>query len=442
MEGWKKLVIGGVATLLAGAAGYFIYKKIKNEGQDSGNKTESGEESKKAGISEEVMEYAARRGKRAEEEEDEEEVLADRREELLVMMEEVLVESIDCLISYCSMMRPDKIPAEKIQQVRGAAKDQIIESLVKIEKNVASSHKWDYTEYEDEIKKYEEKGDKEILTALNTTEEMINTAVLGQKLSLKFTIAPELTKPFTLLLYQWILFSHSYLHYIKIHEFLKGTSRAEPAEIAKVIEKAEPEKIKRRNSLCARYKISKKPQEEYRIALQKAYYTYKLSDPEFEKNIALLFKVHGIIQKNVTQQKIVPELTKDPLEMTEEEFKQFYAELCEKTLKSNETSILTNIAPALVEEAPMAIPVPEPPAKKVKKSIDTAEHITSMQVPLDPLNTSREVLTAAEIKKGIPEFPPTEAKKKIDGADGFEVLEKKDATSAHSDKSVGASDTK
>ncbi len=143
---------------------------------------------------------------------------------------------------------------------------------------------------------------------------------------LEFDLAQELTARVTLLLYKWILVSHLYMYYKAIQEELKLRAIS-PDEARMIADKKETEKVERRNGLMERYKVSLRPHEEYRIALQKAYYTHKGRDAVFDQDITKMVDDYAVLTEVVYSTASVPEFAKDPFEMEEAEFEEFYKRL-------------------------------------------------------------------------------------------------------------------
>jgi len=62
-------------------------------------------------------------------------------------------------------------------------------------------------------------------------------------------------------------------------------------------------------------KIPKKKEENYRIVLLKAFYTYRNTNEDFERELNEILLLRLAIQKSITQGNLIPEFTKDPTEM-------------------------------------------------------------------------------------------------------------------------------
>ena len=82
-----------------------------------------------------------------------------------------------------------------------------------------------------------------------------------------------------------------------------------------------------RDGLLEKEKISKKADQDYRMVLNSAYYTYITHDAEFEKQMLKVLKVHGTILQMLIQKASIPELKLDPLTMNPILFEEFYNRL-------------------------------------------------------------------------------------------------------------------
>ena len=81
---------------------------------------------------------------------------------------------------------------------------------------------------------------------LNKIEELTEKVAAGEKPVVKFNVIPELTKEMTAVLYKWILCCHLYMFYEAIQEALKANEYLPNQEIADIVERKDPEKVKRR----------------------------------------------------------------------------------------------------------------------------------------------------------------------------------------------------
>lgn len=108
--------------------------------------------------------------------------------------------------------------------------------------------------------------------------------------------------------------------------------------------------------------ISKKPLEEYRIVIQKAYYTYTSTDAEFNARMVAMLEDYGVMQKLVYSATVIPEFVKDPLEMTKEDFETFFDLLSSRYARPN----------VLIPSGELNL---EP-----GKTLSNAENVTSVQM--------------------------------------------------------------
>ena len=133
-----------------------------------------------------------------------------------------------------------------------------------VEKAVCSRNDWGLEEYYTEVKRREDAEDpycfvfrkednliyREITNALAKIDELMKKASVGEKPVVQFKMAPELTKPVTLILYKWILLSHIYLYHQAFQEKLKTQPEESTESIQEILQdvlvRKETEKIQRR----------------------------------------------------------------------------------------------------------------------------------------------------------------------------------------------------
>jgi len=234
------------------------------------------------------------------------------------IFDEVLVDSMDYVLKFSKMGLQTK------GTMGQAIKNQLEKTMEEVEKAVCSRNNWDVDEYYAEIERRAKLNDPEILKRTQLVEDILAKVAKGEKPVIEFKKAPELTKRVTLILYKWILISHAYLYYRAVQEELKEKSEIRPEDIQDIFAKKEPEKIERRNELIKKYNVTKKPSEDYRIALQKAYFTYITNDEEFDKQIFELLELYNVLMKLICAGAIIPEFSKDPFELTESELEEVY----------------------------------------------------------------------------------------------------------------------
>ena len=184
--------------------------------------------------------------------------------------------------------------------------------MQKIEAKTCEKHGWSMNEYYADIECKEKAKDPELLRLLNIIDTLINKASVGEKPVVSFEMAPELTKEVTMQLYKWIMLSNAYVEY----ESVKG--------ISKIMDN-----VQRKEDLVRRFNVTIKENENYAITLQRAFFTYRTHDEEFEvkvKEISNLKKILNSILSvhNESNEVVIPEFEKDPFEMGKEEMEALY----------------------------------------------------------------------------------------------------------------------
>jgi hypothetical protein len=185
--------------------------------------------------------------------------------------------------------------------------------------------------------------------------------------------------------------------------------------------------------MLRKHNIPQQPGEDYRITLQKAFYTYRSRDRDFQAQITALLKIHEVLQHRVYSMLEVPEFVKDPMEMTDEEFMLFYKNLSSvyephyrpfvgdtalmpdiQTEKQNQTKTLNPPS-----ASPAAQPPPKPSAEpktetkaetaEVKKplALDSAEQVESINAP------GSQHIPGALPTAFIPSLPAAEGKQEV-----------------------------
>jgi hypothetical protein len=219
-------------------------------------------------------------------------------------------------------------------------------TYMQVEKQVVRRHKLKGKDYRANIHQLEAAGDeyeqalahRKIAQRLKSVKEIQAAVLRGDKPEVEFQVAPELSKDLTLKLYKWILIAHLYLYYMTIQTFIATTEDGDLAEIPALLNALEPKKAERRysrllrnrNELLRRLHVTRKPGEDYRIVLQKAYYTYRTKDKLFGDNITTWIQNYAKLQELVYSRTVIPEFTKDPQDMSESEVAALQALIFEK----------------------------------------------------------------------------------------------------------------
>jgi hypothetical protein len=172
------------------------------------------------------------------------------KEKLLNVMSEVLLDSVDHLIQYSTQCKelnqqgPEKVAAE-IEELS----EKLHNSLLLLEQDICAVRGIDIEKYYEDVTLYDTKGDTEVKACLDRLGQLIETALKGEKIVVKFDIVPELTKEMTLRQYKLILTSHLHLFYTAIQNKLKENPKATAEELQVVIDNEDSHKIKRRYTL-------------------------------------------------------------------------------------------------------------------------------------------------------------------------------------------------
>ena len=178
---------------------------------------------------------------------DEEKKLNYPKERLLQVMNEVLLDSVDHLIQYSNTCKelhqqgPEKAVAE-IEELS----EKLHNSLLLLEQDVCLIRGIDIEKYYEDVTQYDVKGDVDVKACLDLLGKLIETALKGEKITVKFDIVPELTKEMTLRLYKMILASHLHLYYTSVQDKLKENPKATAEELQAVVDAEDSHKIKRR----------------------------------------------------------------------------------------------------------------------------------------------------------------------------------------------------
>ena len=255
------------------------------------------------------------------------------KERLLQVMSEVLLDSVDHLIQYSNTCRElQKKGPEQVTAEIDELSEKLHNSLLELEQDVCLLRGIDIEKYYEDVTHYDTTGDAEVKARLDILGKLIETALKGEKIVVDFEIAPELTKEKTLKLYKLILTSHLHLHYVSVQKFLKEHPSATEEEIQAVLDSDDAEKVKRRDGLMEKEKISKKPGMDYRMVLHSAYYMHLTHDTEFEKQIQKILKLYESVLGMIRSKTTIPELKLDPVTMNPVLFEEFYNRIDSKYL--------------------------------------------------------------------------------------------------------------
>eukprot|EP00826_Nyctotherus_ovalis_P063740 TRINITY_DN9348_c0_g3_i2.p1 TRINITY_DN9348_c0_g3~~TRINITY_DN9348_c0_g3_i2.p1 ORF type:complete len:358 (-),score=120.09 TRINITY_DN9348_c0_g3_i2:137-1210(-) len=268
---------------------------------------------------------------------------------------------------------------------RQALTEKAGDSLQKIEEIVCRRNGWEMDKYYREILKRKDKGDRKIIDLFKKIDTFLPNSANGVMPRIRFAFPRELTEEVTLKLFKWVMLSDSYEAF-KNAELL--ASSAPEAEKKQVIEERSKESSRKKDLLLRRFNVSIYPNENYKLTIQRAYFTYFTNDQEFERKAKELQSLNKVLINLLASYKKVPEFNKDPFEMEEDELERLYIRLCSLYLYPQ----------SLNEEE-----------KKQKKTLSKAEEVDSIQI--DKSNES-ELPESEEVKEQ--EEKPEDTKKAED----------------------------
>lgn len=258
------------------------------------------------------------------------------KETALRVMSEVLLDSVDYLMKYANASqeiakKSNKNDEETTIEIEELS-DKLHASLLELENDVCMLREVDIEKYYEDVSQYDNMGDPDVRAKLNLLGKLIESACKGEKIVVDFDVPKELTKEKTLKLYKLILMAHLHLHYNAIQKYLAKHPNASPEEIQEIIDEGEVEKEKRRDQTMEKQMITKKPDEDYRMILHAAYYTYVTHDAEFEKQMQNILSLYYNLLRMVKDKTEIPELKLDPMTMNYILFDEFYNRLNSKYL--------------------------------------------------------------------------------------------------------------
>eukprot|EP00826_Nyctotherus_ovalis_P061918 TRINITY_DN886_c0_g1_i4.p1 TRINITY_DN886_c0_g1~~TRINITY_DN886_c0_g1_i4.p1 ORF type:complete len:286 (+),score=110.22 TRINITY_DN886_c0_g1_i4:208-1065(+) len=259
------------------------------------------------------------------------------KDQVLRVMHEVLLDSVDYLLKYSNTVQEiskkatDKDDDETKLEIEKLS-ERLHGALLELENDVCLLRSIDIEKYYEDVTQYDNMGDPEVRDKLNLLGKLIENASKGEKIVVDFEFPKELTKEKTLKLYKLILMTHLHLHYTSVQKYLVKYSNASTRELEQVIDEDEVERVKRREKIMEKEMITRKPDEDYRMILHAAYYTYLTHDPEFEKQIQKILSLYQNLLHMIKDKAEIPELKLDPITMNYILFDEFYNRLNSKYL--------------------------------------------------------------------------------------------------------------
>jgi len=259
------------------------------------------------------------------------------KEQVLRVMSEVLLDSVDYLLKFVNtsqeiIKRAGNKDDEKANLELDELSDKLHASLLELENDVCILREIDIEKYYEDVAQYDNTGEPEVREKLNLLGKLIESATKGEKIVVEFNVPKELTKEKTLKLYKLILMAHLHLHYKSIQNYISKYPNATPEEIQAIIDEDDGEREKRREQIMEKEMITKKPDEDYRMILHAAYYTYITHDSEFEKQMQSILSLYYNLLRMVKEKTKIPELKLDPVTMNYILFDEFYNRLNSKYL--------------------------------------------------------------------------------------------------------------
>ena len=143
-------------------------------------------------------------------------------------------------------------------------------------------------------------------------------------------------------------------------------------------------------------KIPKKDKEDYRIVLQRAYFTYRCTAEDFERQNEEMLDNYDTLKRLIFSKAIVPEFTKDPIDMEKGEFEEFYKNLIIKCVHPRRGVLLPS------EVLGTIINPKEEKSDVTDKTLKGAEEVKSVQMSGQaPESVSTEVKKEEDVR--VPE---------------------------------------
>eukprot|EP00826_Nyctotherus_ovalis_P025873 TRINITY_DN2008_c0_g1_i1.p1 TRINITY_DN2008_c0_g1~~TRINITY_DN2008_c0_g1_i1.p1 ORF type:complete len:357 (-),score=124.44 TRINITY_DN2008_c0_g1_i1:95-1165(-) len=331
MKGWGKMAIGAGALLLAGAFGYLRFKKKPR--------------------------------KRTLDESEVSSLPKDTPTPLLQLMEEVIVESLEQLYSCTENV-------QRLQKQRKSAREVILEKLHrsmdstigKIEEAVCAQNNWTLADYTEQIELRKAVNDPEVIARLDILTNFVNAILEGKRPEVRFEFDVKWTKPLGIACYRLILMSHLYISHKALHGRMAAGEKIDKKRYGEILLSINPEKecrrysesCLRRNEIIRRTKVKAAGPNKYKYEFMKAFWTYRTSDKEFEHEVMETQKLCNLLKNELQQLAAISIFSKDPYEMTAEEFAKYYesAEATYLGYSTTKTSLSSPEESKAAEEVP------------------------------------------------------------------------------------------
>jgi len=159
---------------------------------------------------------------------------------------------------------------------------------------------------------------------LEIETELFTRAINGKMPKITFDFSHKLTEEVTLKLYKWITLSDIYEDLRILKSRNNNTKDIRTLREIEATRKKYLLALYYRKLLLNRFNIHTFPNEDYKLTIDRAYFTYFTNNPEFEKKVKELQNFIEILKKKVNNKEKIPEFGKDLLELEENELEDLY----------------------------------------------------------------------------------------------------------------------
>lgn len=287
--------------------------------------------------------------------------------EVCEIMDEVLVNTFDSVVTLSKIAEQiaQERPSEAAEVSAQIRKQRIVHDyphiivskvFLRCENTVCQRYNIPLQDYYDIVRSRELAKDeyvnlqnlrREVVRRLRTIEEVIGKAVAGKYPTVRFEFGAELTKERTIQAFKLIISSHTYVYYKAVQSYVAERGEIEQGEAWTLLEGLVETKKIRRNAILQRMRVHKGRGEDYRVLLEKAYYTYSGEDKEFAAKMESIIQFQAGLKRLIASAVTLPALERDPFKMSEEEFAAFYDQLLkEYTIITRQDSMSESIEEA------------------------------------------------------------------------------------------------
>lgn len=218
-----------------------------------------------------------------------------------------LVNSMSPVLYYYKLAREGKgIPKAEIRRA-------LEQDMQKVEAQTCAQYDWQIEEYYAEIARRERANDPELKALLATIEELVKKAIDGEKPVVNFEIPAGLSKEVTLNILRWTMLADIYVEHKHAQNSIINTGET-----------------RRKEDLLRRFNLAMRTGESYTITLQRAYFTYRTNDEEFDTKAREIVNLKLILETLISRGIAIKEFVKDPFEMGKKEMEELYDKVIEK----------------------------------------------------------------------------------------------------------------